>query len=238
MGILFPFSVIGIWQALRSKKFEYILIACWLFVPFLIIPFAQKLNISNIRLIQGTPYLPLSILAIYGIQEIAARISNFKFQISNNLFVYLFIGLFAYFTIPTLSWSLKDQIREYWPIFGNVYLDDRLKYAFSFINQNFPPKTNTLSTFYTGNYLPAYTKTVSFIGHFGYTYNMEEKEKLVLKFFENKMTDEQAKTLIKNNKITLIFQGPEEKPIYKDYLYPKLLKPVYDREEVTLYVLK
>ena len=154
------------------------------------------------------------------------------------IFLIIIVVVFSIFTFPTLSWSLKDQIREYWPIFGNVYLDDRLKYAFSFINQNFPPKTNTLSTFYTGNYLPAYTKTVSFIGHFGYTYNMQEKEKLVLKFFENKMTDEQAKTLIKNNKITLIFQGPEEKPIYKDYLYPKLLKPVYDREEVTLYVLK
>lgn len=122
------------------------------------------------------------------------------------------------------------------PIFGNVYLDNRLNSAFSFINQNFPPKTLTLGTFYTGNYLPAFTHTISFIGHSGYTYNVEEKQKLTARFFESKMTPEEAKSFLKQNKIALIFQGPEEKPLYNNLLYPKILKPVYKKEEVTLYI--
>ncbi len=299
-GILFPFAILGIVKALKTKRFEYILIACWFVVPLLFIPFAPKLNISNIRLIQGVPYLPLAILTVLGIHAIVAVISNFQFlphqrdpasggTISNQfqnskfqnlintliiktgdaseeipistqtdnrrsstnlgyasgrtrklrfLIIITVLIIFSYFTYPTLKWSLKDQIREYWPIFGNVYLDNRLNDAFSFINRNYPNKTVTLSTFYTGNYLPAFTHTTSFIGHFGYTYNIDEKDKNVRKFFEDKMAIDEAKEFIVNNKITLIWQGPEEKPIYKDYLYPEILKPVYDKEEVTIYNLK
>ncbi len=113
LGILFPFSVIGIWQALRSKKFEYIFTACWLFVPFLIIPFAQKLNISNIRLIQGTPYLPLAILASFGITTIQdillkmvslinskCKMQNAKLQVKmQNYFKFLIVIFNFYFLI-------------------------------------------------------------------------------------------------------------------------------------------
>ena len=52
------------------------------------------------------------------------------------------------------------------------------------------------------------------------------------------MSNEEAKEFIMNNKIDLIFQGPEEKPIYSSYLYPSILKPVYETEEVTLYTIK
>ncbi len=275
-GILFPFTILGIVKALKSKKFEQILIACWFVVPLLFIPLAPKLNFSNIRLIQGVPYLPFAILAVIGVDFFAKQYEIFadrirnrvpglpvlnrlmiaignlwttpkrntdilrarKFYMRAKIIWLLFLLLFLTFTIPTLQWSLKDQIREYWPIFGNVYLDNRLNDAFSFINRNYPNKTVTLSTFYTGNYLPAFTHTTSFIGHFGYTYNIDEKDKNTRRFFENKMNTEEAKEFIVNNNITLIWQGPEEKPIYKDYLYPKILKPVYNKEEVTIYVIE
>lgn len=258
LGILFPFSLAGIISALKSKKFEYIFIACWLVVPLLLIPFAKLLNLSNIRLIQGIPYLPLAILAVLGIKSIIEFVNtlilktgdpshplrvnalapSFRGGRTRKLILFAITSIFFIFTYPTLQWSLQDQIREYWPIYGNVYLDNRLNNAFDFINNNFPAKTITLSTFYSGNYLPAYTHTVSLIGHFGYTYNEEEKEKKVQKFFKNEMTTEESKNFLSGNKITLIFQGPEEKPLYKDYLYPTLLKPVYDKEEATIYSIK
>jgi len=255
LGILFPFSILGAWQALKSRKFEYIFISCWLFVPFILIPLVPKIGLSNIRLIQGVPYLPLAILASIGISNISRFMKyivshkfsffnsqssiNFhflKFKIKNYL-IWIILGIFIIFTYPTILWSLKDQIREYWPIYGNVYLDNRLFDAFKFINNNYPAKTITLCTFYCGNYLPAYTNTISFIGHFGYTYNEEEKEKNVQRFFKGEMSIDEAKTFLMSNKIALIFQGPEEKPIYNRYLYPKILKQVYDKEEVTIYTL-
>lgn len=254
LGILFPFSLIGIYKTIKSKKFAYIFITCWLMVPLFFIPLSPKLNLSNIRLIQGLPYLPLSVLAVLGIETIEKKIKNFylifppqrliktdfpnlKLPLS-HLFFYLSLFLFFSFTLPVLHFSINDQIREYWPIFGNVYLDKRLKNAFDFINQNYPPKTIVLSTFYTGNYLPSFTHAKSFIGHFGYTYNLEEKQKKTQRFFEGKMTEEEVKDFLISNKILLIWQGPEEKPLYKNYLYPSRLKPVFDREEVTLYVLR
>ncbi|MCJ7740324.1 hypothetical protein MUP32_03320 [Candidatus Microgenomates bacterium] len=267
-GILLPFAILGIVYAFRSKRFEYLFTVSWFVTPLLLIPFAQKLNLSNIRLIQGTPYLPLSILAVLGIkalQEFIQFIIDNKSKIQNpclagrqandksnpnvqnsknlrlsalNLGFSLIIGiLFLTYTLPTLTWSIKDQIREYWPIYGNVYLDNRLNNAFAYINRNFPPNTLTLSTFYSGNFLPAFTHTTSFIGHFGYTYQIDRKKQLAESFFANKMTEKEAKDFLLDNKITLVYQGPEEKPMYNNYLYPKLLKPVYDREEATLYII-
>lgn len=246
MGILFPLAIFGAIKSLFSKKIEYIFISCWLFIPFLLIPLAPKFNLSNIRLIQGTPFLPLAMLSAIGItavEEIFTAIPKPKIKIKfklpeHSVVLGVVLILFCYFSIPVIYWSVKDQIREYWPIFGNVYLDNRLLYAFSYIDSNFPKGTITLGTFYTGNYLPAYTHTTSYIGHFGYTNRINDKEGTVKKFFENTMTDIDAKALLTDNNITLVWQGPEEKPIYGTYLYPNILKPVYDRWEVTLYVLK
>jgi hypothetical protein len=270
LGILFPLSLLGLVYALLSLKFENILVSSWFFAPFLLIPFAKMLNISNIRLIQGVPYLPLAILASWGLAFIKSLISTFIFRTGdssgraptraaaktwskhtvgvtkNRTHKLLSFGInvvvliiFAYFSIPALSWGIKDQQKEYWPIFGNVYFDNRLFDAFKFIDSYFPKKSVAVSTFYSGNYLPAFTHTRSFIGHFGYTYNYKEKELQAWKFFEGKMTDQEAKDFILGNKIDLVFQGPEEKPIYTaGYLYPNVLKIIYDKEEATIYVLK
>ncbi len=233
LGILTPLAFIGSLKALISKQFKWILITCWFVIPFLFIPLAPKLGLSNIRLIQGVPYLPLAILATLGLKTILDFTIFKKF----GLLGYWVIGLlFLLISLPTLSWGLHDQIQEYWPVFGNVYFDNRLSFAFTFINQNFPPDSITLDTFYTGNYLSAFTHTVSYIGHSGYTYNIDQKQSLVNKFFESKMSDEEAKSFLTSTKAKVIFQGPEEKPLYSGQLYPSILKPIFDREVVTLYI--
>lgn len=236
LGILFPFALIGILVSVLTRKFERIFLACWLVVPFLLIPFASLLGMSNIRLIQGIPYLSLSILAVIGIDFLFKLAKKIKY-LSFALFLIL-NSLFLILWLPVISWSIKDQIREYSPIYGNTYLDDRLHPAFEFINRNYIPKTTTVSTFYPGNYLPVYTHTISFIGHTGYTNNLAKKDPEVNNFFYMKMKPEEAKSFLTDNKITLVFQGPEEKILYPKYLYPDILKPVYDKEEATIYEIK
>jgi len=234
LGILFPFSLLGIIISIASRKFDRIFVACWFAVPLLLIPAAGKLGMSNIRLIQGIPYLSLAILAIIGIEFLVNKIfANLRIGI------YWIIGLlFLASSYHEIVWSVKDQIREYSPIFGNTYLDNRLFAAFNFINKNYPRKTVTVATFYAGNYLPVYTYTISYIGHSGYTNNLARKEPEVTAFFKSEMSPQDAKSFLMSNKITLIFQGPEEKILYQKPLYPDILKPVYDREEATIYELK
>lgn len=236
LGILFPFALLGIPLALRNGGFAGVLSVCWFLVPILFIPLAPNIGISNIRLVQGVLYLPLSILAVYGMQGIQTLLR--KLKIVNYVVPTLFVGLFVYFTIPTLQWSLNDQIREYMPIYGNVYFDNRMQEAFVFINTRYPADTHVLSTFYTGNYLPAFTHTTSFVGHSGYTHHVDQKEKLVQAFFLQQLSDGEAKRLLEEHDITIIFQGPEEKPLYPGKLYPELLDVVYDKEPVTLYSQK
>ena len=250
LGFLLPFALIGLPAAVLSGNFAKILIACWFAVPLLLIPFAPYLNISNIRLIQGLPYLTMAILAVIGLETLIAVILRMTAVVKNKpyesvqsklkrkiTFIVYPLVLTAFFlvNIPVIVWSVKDQIREYSPIFGNVYPDDRLRNAFAFINNNYPAKTIVLSTFYTGNYLPVYTHTLSFIGHTSYTANLNIKEKAVMKFFENKMTTDEAARFLKDNKIKLVFQGPEEKPLYHSLLYPEQLKPVFTEDVASIY---
>ncbi len=247
-GVLFPIAMVGSLRAFLSRKFEWIVIVCWFFIPYLLIPYAKVLGISNIRLIQGVPYLALALLATLGVKTICdLLILHFLPSVRKKpwdagliQFVIILLSLFIFIrsTIPTLQWGVKDQIREFMPIYGNVYFDNRLFDAFAYINRTFPNKSISLGTFYTQNYLPAFTHTRSYIGHSGYTYNVDEKQKLVGDFFANKMTDPQAYEFLKQNHIDLVFQGPEEKPIYSQHLYPSVLVPSYDTSEITIYTVK
>ncbi|KKS97779.1 MAG: hypothetical protein UV73_C0005G0056 [Candidatus Gottesmanbacteria bacterium GW2011_GWA2_43_14] len=251
-GLLLPLAILGTLAAFASGRFSRILVACWFAVPLLLLPFAPMLNISNIRLIQGIPFLTLGMLAVLGteviIRLVLKLISVFinqplskkqKLIFPVNRFVYaILIVLFSLSVYPTIAWSVKDQIREYTPIFGNTYLDNRLQYVFSFIKDRYPAKIIVLATFYTGNYLPVYTHTLSFIGHTSYTANISMKEKAVMRFFENKMTQGEAEKFLRDNKIRLVFQGPEEKPLFKGLLYPEILKPVYREDVANVYEVK
>lgn len=250
LGFLLPFSILGVFVALKSQKFSYILIVCWFIVPLLLIPFARLMNISNIRLIQGVPFLPLSILAVLGMKKIGElliivmrkipttrdmKIKNW--QIITGWYC-LFILLFTLSTLPSVVWSIKDQIREFMPLYGNVYLDNRLGEAFSFINKNVPKKSVTLATFYAGNYIPVFTYTTSYIGHSGYTNNLREKEPRVVDFFSNRMSEEQAEKFIDSQKIDIVFQGPEEKNLFQGILYPNSIIPIFKNEIVVIYEKK
>lgn len=76
------------------------------------------------------------------------------------------------------------------------------------------------------------------MGHSGYTAHVSQKEPQVTRFFKGEMKEEEAKSLLVDNKITLVFAGPDEKSLYGGSLYPTLLTPIYNQDAVTIYVLK
>src|SRR3989344_4533277 len=92
LGILFPFSLLGIIISIASRKFDRIFVACWFAVPLLLIPAAGKLGMSNIRLIQEIPYLSQAILAIIGINFLVNKLVNKKF-VNLRIGIYWIIGL-------------------------------------------------------------------------------------------------------------------------------------------------
>lgn len=251
-GLILPLTLVGLLGALSEAGFERLLLACWFAVPLAFIPFAKNFNLSNIRLTQGVPYLALAANAGFGLtvvdKFVSRKLSGYldrlrvpaKLSVLKRYLVPLVVFvIFAVQSAPVINWSVRDQIREYFPIFGNVYFDDRLKTAFAFIDSTFPPKTPVLGTFYSGNYLPAYTHTVSYVGHFGYTYDIDRKQPDVFRFFKGEMSQNEAAEYMKRNGIKAVFQGPEEKPLYTaGKLYPTVLSPIYDREEATIYVLR
>jgi hypothetical protein len=236
-GILLPFAIIGSVLALKKNSFPYLLICCWFLLPLLLLPIASIFGISNTRLIQGAPFLPYSILCTIGIEWAFNYIVKIKKTLAKPMMV-LVISAFLIQSTTTLFWSYKDIIREYWTYYTNIYLDKNLFTAFDFINTNYKPDTIVLSTFYTGNYIPAFSHTKSYVGHFGYTQNLEQKQKEVDAFFSGKLSDKEARDFITSRQITLIFDSEEEKQMHTNPIYPSILKSVYVNSVATIYELK
>jgi len=245
-GILLPFALVGLISSILSFKFPRILIASWFIIPLILLPIAPVFNISNTRLIQGIPFFPFSILAMIGITDVTLWISQMteknimsvpKRLNIQTLLIGLIFGIFLIQSGVTISWSVRDQIREFQNRYSNIYLDTALYPAFDFINRTYSPQTITVSAFYTGNFLPAFTDTISYIGHFGYTYDLNFKEPEVNKLLKNQMTEKEARQFLTDHKIRLVFQGPDERSYYSGLLYPNILKPVYQQSGIVLYEL-
>ncbi|KKR32647.1 MAG: hypothetical protein UT63_C0036G0006 [Candidatus Gottesmanbacteria bacterium GW2011_GWC2_39_8] len=241
LGPIFLFSLIGIFWIFQNPALENIFIGTWAFLPLICIYFSNIFHLNAVRFLQGAPFVPLSIMTGFSLLFLGKKISKSHFKNSLKYLIYgITLIILLSFYIPALKVELSSQIAEYTPIYSNIYLTKTTFAGLEFINKNIPPKTHILSSFYTGNYIPAFTDNVSFLGHHTYTYNLEQKQAALNIFYGGKMTDAEAKQFLDNYKITLIWQGWDEKSLKPDALplYPNLLKVAYQNPDVTLYILK
>ena len=97
-----------------------------------------------------------------------------------------------------------------------------------------------LSETTAGNYIPVYSGNTVYVGHDN-TVNAESKRALVLKFFSGNMNPEDARTWLINERIRLIYFGPQERDEAggKDLstFYP-FLAPQKRNAYVTIYSIK
>ncbi|EFK97932.1 hypothetical protein LDC_0001 [sediment metagenome] len=91
-----------------------------------------------------------------------------------------------------------------------------------------------------GNFIPAYSGNTVFWGQSN-TVNYNEKELLVDKFFEGKMTVDEAERFLKNGRVNYVFESfqEREKSLSKpmSFFYPFLTES-YKNPDVVIYRVK
>ena len=107
--------------------------------------------------------------------------------------------------------------------------------ALTFLAQD-APGAAVLSSYTTGNLLPAYAPLRAFLGHGAETIELAAKERTVREFFAAGTSDARRLDLLDTYGIAVVYFGPREQAIGGfDPGSTSYLTPVYDRDGVQLY---
>lgn len=111
--------------------------------------------------------------------------------------------------------------------------------AFVWLDKNTKNEDVVLSHIYAGNYIPAYSGNFVYLGHNPETPHYDERVRKLEVFYSGTLSDKDAIKFLKEEKISYILYGPQEKQKsiedIKKYLF---IKQVFNSSYLTLYYFK
>ena len=238
LGPVLILGILGLFFAFFYGKKIYNPAITWvLSIVMLFLVFENVPQQSPLRFTEGLIHVPLVVLATYFLSGILKN-KLFKKLVAGSV---VFMGLMV--MISMVFW-LTDQVKakreSTWP----VPLGAQLAYPINdFMEGIFYLKENTnvnevvLTYITAGNYIPAYAGNYVYIGHAN-TPDEDEKEVIASTFFKGEMTVEEAKKWLKQERISYIFFGPQERDLggVADLkIKYDFLTPVYSNKKVVIY---
>lgn len=222
-------SIPAIINIFKKGNFGRLFIALWGLFPFLMLPFANILGIGKIRLISEAPFVPLGILATITLFEVVKK--NIR---------YLLLIIFFAITVPqSIILSYQDYRKSSTQqLYTNVFIPKSVWNTIEFVRRNAPKNSIVLSDEYFGNLVPAFVPVISYFGHSSITLNFSDKQKNVYNFYTQKMTDNEAFDFLNENNIKYVYFGPDEKRLGSDKLNYSFLKPIFGKEDISLYKIQ
>lgn len=227
VGFTMILSILGIFIALKkghAKNYFIILLTVLTYFFLFNLNVDRKIGISNFRFLNLPTYVFLGIFSFYVI-KLFYRI---KYLI---LIPIIFTSLLSY-SIIFKQISAETLNSPY-----NVFIPDDLYDGIIFLKNNTNKYEDVvLSRYLTGNIIPGLSGNRVYLGHQVSTINFSQKSVLVEKFYNNQMNAEQAQKFLKDNGITLVFDGLEESPTFNPPAYP-FLKEIYKNNSSAIYKL-
>ncbi len=209
-GFLLPFVVIALVKKIRQldlKKMELFLFTWFFLIPLL---FMMPFNLQR-RLIEGF-WIVLVILAL----------SLFDFTPKRGI---QWIRVYSLFTIPStlILWigSFTAAQNPTIPVFRPT----AEVAAFNFLARTTTANDVVLSSFETGNALPAWIPVYVVLGHGPETINHAQIATRVSAFYTLESSDQVRRSLLDDYNVDYVFWGPEERelgswqPGEADYLF-------------------
>lgn len=188
------------------------------------------------RLLEGI-FVPLCILAVTGLEISRVRVILPRFRRNARILWQELIGTILLLTLPTAGMLLFTG----WWVSAGPSPDVRLFHsdgeiaALDWLNTHAPPNNIVLSDFPIGNYLPARTSLIAFIGHGPETLNLDEKRPLAEQFLAGAMSAQEQRSLLDSNRIRwVIFSPADWQPSQAGVLLPDL-ELVYNQTGYRIY---
>lgn len=209
-GVPLLLAAFAVRKAWRSEKPVWLALAWVGVVPFLVyLPF----NLQR-RLVEGVQ-VPLSLLAALGL----AQITNFKSQIANSKSKvasgrrWLLVGVVLFALSLTNVMLVAGNARVLRFRSTPVYRDGGEIAALDWLSERIDAGDVVLSSYETGNYLPARALARVFVGHGPETVRFYEKKALMLRFFDATTDDVWRQGLLEEYSIDYVFWGSAERQV-------------------------
>ncbi|MBN1979184.1 MAG: hypothetical protein JW918_17445 [Anaerolineae bacterium] len=215
--LLAAFAVRDAW---RGERPAWLALAWVGVVPFLVyLPF----NLQR-RLVEGVQ-VPLSLLAAWGL----VKISNLKSRIP-NLRRWLVVGVvLIVLSLTNVLIVAGNTLVLRWHS-APIYRDAAEVAALDWLSGQVESDDVVLTSYETGNYLPARVWARVFVGHGPETVDFDQKKSQAARFFSStRADDEWRRQFLEEYGIDYVFWGPNERKLGKFVPYgASYLQPVYE----------
>lgn len=227
-GLLLPLAIVGGWRSIRLRYPKRLFLIVWAIVSWVLI----YVPVSFQRRMSEGMQIPIVILAVCGIIFIFQRIKSTYLRLGFVMVLFLFLPLtnlqvlgqefYLFSSKPTLPYYLEQD-----EVDAMHWLRDHAGY-----------RDIIFSSYYMGNYIPAYSGRVVWIGHGPQTINLPWKYETSQWFWSDNADDQQKEQLLREDGVRYVWYGRKEKelgsynPSQHDYL-----ELVYENPAVQVYQL-
>jgi hypothetical protein len=238
MGIVLPFSIIGIIPFLKKASPIRILGFIWILIPislyFSDIP--HRLMLPYFRLTQPPAYIFIAALCIEGMMLIA---NIFRFIPISKIQTLIFSGIlvtFLSFQIPMIQKEVMLRRSAVMMDSWLNYADPKLIEGLDYLSRQ-PHLKNVLAFNLLESLIPAVTGQTVYAGHESLTVNYGGKIVEATHFFTCAMSPPEAKSFLINNNIGFVaWKNIDGDPIRYTNCYPFLNK-LYTNPSLTIFTI-
>ena len=217
-GFIFLFQLFGI-----KKDKSAIFLSFWLLINLSLV----YTPLSFARFYLRGLFYPLVLLSLLTINRVPETFKVFRMKLVVPAILLVPITSIFIFGFKLLTVKQHSRWR---------YLTDSAYGAITYLNQNSSPGSGVLLEYPLANQLPAFTLNRVYWGHPNQTPDAGTKYENLVKFYSNKMSEDEADRFLVNNNIKYIIYSPSEKlHSEKNTLEYQFLKSIYSVEEYSIY---
>lgn len=225
-GPLLVWAALAVRDAWRAERPLWLALAWVCVVPFLVY---SPFNLQR-RLVEGVQ-VPLGLLAAWGLVKVSEAIG--QRGIRYTLIMGAAVGILSL----TNLMLVVGNCRALNGLPGPIYRDIGEIAALDWLHGEAGPTDVVLSSYETGNYLPARVWARSFLGHGPETVYFAEKRLLVARFFDEATSHRWRYELLDYYGVDYVFWGPAERALgnFDPRAATYYLWPVYEVDEYTIF---
>ncbi|MBU2544056.1 hypothetical protein KJ618_01135 [Patescibacteria group bacterium] len=231
LGILLPLALVGLMR--KSVSVVDWFVRIWAFSGLLLAPFATSLHLATYRIIQAQQWLPLSMLAAYGVHDMFVLIRKRNPRLAAAVRT---IGgglIVAYFAVYT-SLAAYRVVSALWPYYRNAYISPDEQAAISYLRTNSKPDSIIITDMYMSNVLPAFVRVRTVIGYppnYQNEADFQRDVSLTSAFLSRTMPEQDARKLVDAWRTDFVYADGSSGIAQRPYTF---LVPVYRNNSVVI----
>ncbi|KKT73606.1 MAG: hypothetical protein UW69_C0061G0006 [Microgenomates group bacterium GW2011_GWA2_44_7] len=208
----------------------YLLIS-WLFTFILLILFSDVIQINRLRLLRPPIFIPLAVLASYGVYSLL----NYFSQTWSKALFSVFLILALYPSVFSIRTALNEEYQLLSSFSSIVYPIKTQVQAYDWLYRNTSENTIVAALYEAASLLPPLSGNGTLAGNVTEDPNdYREKSTKLTSFYGGVMNEEESKNYLLNERVSYIYWGPQERSLGKNLLEYPFLKRVYANPEVIL----